>query len=88
MFARFAVRYGDVELARAVHASIFKLEEDTHLGNILIAAYLKMGLVGDAYSILMGLSRPNVVSYTALVSGFSKANREDETMELFFWMRK
>ena len=35
---QFAICYGDVELARAIHASIFKLKEDTHLGNILIAS--------------------------------------------------
>ncbi|CAL8170578.1 unnamed protein product [Prunus armeniaca] len=84
---RLSARHGDHELARAVHASILKLEEDNHLGNALISAYLKLGLVPDAYRVFQSLSCPNVVSFTTLVSGFSKAGREDEAVELFFGMR-
>ncbi|PON56135.1 DYW domain containing protein [Parasponia andersonii] len=84
---RLWVRSGDVELAKAVHASILKLGEDTYLGNALIGAYLKLGLVTEAYKVFNGLSCPDMVSYTALVSGFSKSNREDEAVELFFRMR-
>lgn len=83
---RLSTRYGDPDLARAVHARFLKLEEDIYLGNALIAAYLKLGLVRDADKVFSGLSCPNVVSYTALISGFSKSNREDEAVELFFAM--
>jgi pentatricopeptide repeat protein len=85
---RLSARYGDSQLARAVHSRILKLEEHTHLGNALIAAYIKLGLVSDAFSVLVGLSCPNVVSYTALISGLSKSRREDEAVELFFRMRE
>ncbi|KAF7833438.1 pentatricopeptide repeat-containing protein [Senna tora] len=84
---RLSARYDDVELARAVHASVAKLEEDTHLVNALIVAYLKLGLFSDAYNVFMGLACPDVVSYTALISGFSKSNREEAALELFFRMR-
>ncbi|XP_028790397.1 pentatricopeptide repeat-containing protein At5g03800-like, partial [Neltuma alba] len=84
---RLATRYGDVELARAAHASVIKLEEDTSLGNAVIVAYLKLGLFSDAYNVFLGLSSPDVVSYTALISGFSKSNREDTALELFLHMR-
>ncbi|KAM1748307.1 hypothetical protein FF1_009240 [Malus domestica] len=84
---RLSARHGDRELARAVHASILKLQEDTHLGNALISAYLKLGLVSDAHLVFLSLSCPNVVSFTTLVSGFSKAGREEEAVELFFRMR-
>lgn len=83
---RLSTRYGDPDLARAVHARFLKLEEDIYLGNALIAAYLKLGLVRDADKVFSGLSCPNVVSYTALISGFSKSNREDDAVELFFAM--
>ncbi|KAB1221221.1 hypothetical protein CJ030_MR2G020381 [Morella rubra] len=85
---RLSTCFGHVQLARAVHACILKLEEHTRLGNALIAAYLKLGLVSDAYSVFVGLPCPNVVSYTALISGFSKSNRVDESVELFFRMRE
>ncbi|XP_054796444.1 pentatricopeptide repeat-containing protein At5g03800 [Prosopis cineraria] len=84
---RISARYGDAELARAAHASVVKLEEDTYLGNALIVAYLKLGLFSDAYNVFFGLSSPDVVSYTALISGFSKSNREEAAFELFLRMR-
>lgn len=84
---RLSARYDDVELARAVHAFIVKLEEDTHLTNALIVAYLKLGLFSDAYSVFLGLACPDVASYSALISGFSKSNREATALELFFRMR-
>ncbi|KAI9117810.1 hypothetical protein K1719_011225 [Acacia pycnantha] len=84
---RLSARHSDIELARAVHASVVKLEEDTCLGNALIVAYLKLGLFSDAYNVFLDLSSPDVVSYTALISGFSKSNREDTALELFLRMR-
>ncbi|KAF3441753.1 hypothetical protein FNV43_RR15668 [Rhamnella rubrinervis] len=84
---RLSGRCGDVELAKAVHSSILKFPEDTYMGNALITAYLKLGLVEEACKVFRSLSCPNVVSFTALISGFSKSNREAEAIELFFRMR-
>ncbi|XP_039161196.1 pentatricopeptide repeat-containing protein At5g03800-like [Eucalyptus grandis] len=83
---RFSVRCGDVDLARAVHAVFLRLEleENPSLGNALIVAYLKLGRTSDAYGVFGGLSRPNVVSYTAVVSGLAKADRGLEAVEVFF----
>ncbi|XP_057984291.1 pentatricopeptide repeat-containing protein At5g03800 isoform X2 [Malania oleifera] len=82
-----SVRYNDVELVEAVHASILKLEDDTRLGTALMVAYLKLGMVADAYEVFVGLSSPDVVSYTAMVSGFAKSGREAEAVDLFYEMR-
>ncbi|KAM4090202.1 hypothetical protein ACJW30_09G042100 [Castanea mollissima] len=84
---RLSARYSDAQLVNAVHACISKLQEHTHLSNALISAYLKQGLLSEAYNVFLDLSCPNVVSYTALISGFSKSNREHEAVELFFRMR-
>ncbi|KAL3716455.1 hypothetical protein ACJRO7_008110 [Eucalyptus globulus] len=83
---RFSVGCGDVDLARAVHAVFLRLEleENPSLGNALIVAYLKLGRTSDAYGVFGGLSRPNVVSYTAVVSGLAKADRGLEAVEVFF----
>ncbi|PRQ43733.1 putative DYW domain-containing protein [Rosa chinensis] len=85
---RLSSRHADPELARAVHASVLKLENDTHLGNALVSAYLQLGLVPDAYRVFQSLPCPNVVSFTALVSGFAKSGREEEAVELFCRMRR
>eukprot|EP00257_Ricinus_communis_P021113 XP_015580518.1 pentatricopeptide repeat-containing protein At5g03800 [Ricinus communis] len=84
---RISVRYTDFDLARALHASILKLGEDTHLGNALVVAYLKLGLVLDAYEVFKGLCNPDVVSYSSLISSFAKGNQEMKAIELFFRMR-
>ncbi|EXB75955.1 hypothetical protein L484_022634 [Morus notabilis] len=85
---QLSVRYNDVELAKAVHASVVKLGEDVYLGNSLISAYLKLGFVSEAYEVFMAMASPDLVSYTAMISGFSKSGREDEAVELFFRMRR
>ncbi|XP_065856685.1 pentatricopeptide repeat-containing protein At5g03800 [Euphorbia lathyris] len=84
---RLSHKYTDFELARAVHASILKFSEDTYLGNAVIVAYLKLGVLRDAYKVFKGLNCPNVVSYTVLISSFAKVSREREAIELFFEMR-
>ncbi|KAA8518650.1 hypothetical protein F0562_016124 [Nyssa sinensis] len=71
----------------ALHATIIKLEEDTYLSNALISAYLKLGLATNAHRVFAGLSCPDVVSYTAMISGFAKLNREYEAVKFFFKMR-
>ncbi|CAK9146019.1 unnamed protein product [Ilex paraguariensis] len=83
-----SVRYRDIELAKAVHVSILKLEEDTQLSTALIVAYLKLGQINHAHKVLETLSCPNIVSYTAMISGFAKSNREYDAIELFFEMRE
>ncbi|KAK3010118.1 hypothetical protein RJ639_010717 [Escallonia herrerae] len=82
-----SVHYADVELAMAMHAAILRQLEDTHLSNSLIAAYLKLGRPSYARKVFDEMSRRDVVSYTALISGFAKLAREDEAVGLFFEMR-
>ncbi|KAM7501939.1 hypothetical protein LguiB_000843 [Lonicera macranthoides] len=77
----------NIELAKAVHAKILKIEENTRLFNSLIVAYLKLGSTTSAHKVLKALSRPDVVSYTAIVSALAKCGREIEALELFFEMR-
>lgn len=85
---RLSVRYGDTELAKTVHAAILKLQEDnTYLSNAVISAYLKLFHLSYANRVFAALRSPDVVSYTAMISGFAKSNRENEAIELFFEMR-
>ncbi|XP_047334058.1 pentatricopeptide repeat-containing protein At5g03800 [Impatiens glandulifera] len=84
---RLSVRHRDIKLTKVVHSSILKLQEDTYLCNALISAYLKFGLINHAFKVFYMLSSPDVVSYTTLISGFAKCNREIEALKLFFRMR-
>jgi len=86
---RLSAQYYDVEVTKAVHASFLKLrEEKTRLGNALISTYLKLGFPREAFLVFVSLSSPTVVSYTALISGFSRLNLEIEALKVFFRMRK
>ncbi|XP_044510130.1 pentatricopeptide repeat-containing protein At5g03800-like [Mangifera indica] len=86
---RLSIQYDDVSLAKVVHALIEKIQEEEHtcLDNPLISAYVKLGLAIDAYKVFTRLSNPNVVSFTSLVSGFTKSGPEEEAIELFLKMR-
>ncbi|GAB4854478.1 hypothetical protein Ancab_023061, partial [Ancistrocladus abbreviatus] len=80
--------YSDIELAKAVHASILKFEVDNYLLNALITTYLKLGLLSDAYTMFSGMCDPDVVTYTSIISVFGKSGYEFKALELFFRMRE
>ncbi|XP_057513303.1 pentatricopeptide repeat-containing protein At5g03800 [Actinidia eriantha] len=84
---RLSVRHGDIGLAKAIQASFLKIEEDTQLSNSLIVAYLRLGLITHARRVFLSLSNPDVVSYTTMISGFAKLDREYEAVEIFSEMR-
>ncbi|KAK7284944.1 hypothetical protein RJT34_19698 [Clitoria ternatea] len=80
-------RHAHTHLARTVHASLLKHEEqDTHLFTVLISTYLKLDLLSHAHRVFLSLTSPNVVSYSALISAFSKAHRERHALHLFLRM--
>ncbi|XP_027351798.1 pentatricopeptide repeat-containing protein At5g03800 [Abrus precatorius] len=81
-------RHGDTNLAKAIHASLLKHEEDTHLSTALISTYLKLGLLSHAQRLFLSLSSPNVVSYSTLISGLSKAHQHLQALRLFFHMTR
>ncbi|TKY62060.1 Pentatricopeptide repeat-containing protein [Spatholobus suberectus] len=81
-------RSGDTHLAKTVHATLLKHDEDTHLSNALISSYLKLGLFPHALRVFLSLPSPNVVSYTALISALSKSRRERHALALFLRMTR
>ncbi|CAI9760640.1 unnamed protein product [Fraxinus pennsylvanica] len=84
---RLSVYYTDVQFNKMFHASILKIEEDTYLFNALIASYLRLGQINHAHKVFRTLSSPDVVSYTAMISGLAKLNHEIEAVRLFFEMK-
>ncbi|KAK8492429.1 hypothetical protein V6N13_103633 [Hibiscus sabdariffa] len=82
-----SVQYSDADLAKAVHASSLKFPEDSHLGNSLVLAYLKLGLLNHSLNVFASLSCPTVVTYSSLISGFAKSNQGSKAIQLFMKMR-
>ncbi|XWS55927.1 hypothetical protein CRYUN_Cryun09bG0042200 [Craigia yunnanensis] len=82
-----SVHYSDADLTKSVHACSLKVQEDAHLGNSLVLAYLKLGLFNHSFKVFASLSCPNVVTYSSLISGFAKSNQGNKAIKLFLKMR-
>ncbi|KAG9160478.1 hypothetical protein Leryth_008868 [Lithospermum erythrorhizon] len=83
-----SVKYNDIQLTKAIHSSIIKIKDDVYLYNALIIAYLRLGEFSYARKVFYAIVSPDVVSYTALISGFVKVNCENEAIGLFLEMRR
>ncbi|KAL0291330.1 UNVERIFIED_CONTAM: Pentatricopeptide repeat-containing protein [Sesamum calycinum] len=79
--------YIDIQLSKAVHASILKVQHDIRLFNSLITSYIGLGYLSYAENVFSSILSPDVVSYTAMLSGLAKLGREDEAVGLFLEMR-
>ncbi|OMO81956.1 hypothetical protein CCACVL1_12127 [Corchorus capsularis] len=82
-----SLQYSDADLAKVVHACSLKFPEDTHLGNSLVLAYLKLGLVNHAFKVFNSISFTNVVTYSSLISACAKSNQGNKAIKLFMKMR-
>ncbi|KAK6942711.1 Pentatricopeptide repeat [Dillenia turbinata] len=83
---RLSVRHHDSGLAMAIHTVILKIGGDTQLWNSLVVSFAKLGHISYAQKVFDGIQEPDVVSYSALISGLAKWGREIEAIELFMRM--
>ncbi|KAK6140106.1 hypothetical protein DH2020_026104 [Rehmannia glutinosa] len=84
---KLSIDYTDIQLNKAAHASILKIQQDIRLFNSLITSYIELGHLTYAERVFNSILSPDVVSYTAMMSGLAKSNRENEAVGLFFEMR-
>ncbi|KAK3211334.1 hypothetical protein Dsin_016040 [Dipteronia sinensis] len=82
-------RVGDICSGKSVHAYVIKsgLETHTLVGNALVSMYSKCGLVNkDAYSAFVSIVDKDVVSWNAIISGFSENKLNEDAFRLFHGM--
>ncbi|PIN04249.1 hypothetical protein CDL12_23218 [Handroanthus impetiginosus] len=84
---KLSVEYADIQLNKAAHASILKVHQDVRLFNSLISSYIELGHLDYAEKVFNSILSPDVVSYTAMISGLAKSGRENDAIRLFFEMR-
>lgn len=74
-----------VREVRTVHAVVLKCLENsvTYVNNNLISAYIRLGKLAEARKVFDKMPERNVVSWTAVVHGFSRYGCEDEALRLF-----
>lgn len=85
---KLSTDYTDIQLSKAVHASILKSQQEIRLFNSLITSYFELGHLAYAKKVFDSILSPDVVSYTAMVSGLAKSNCEKEALGFFFEMRE
>eukprot|EP01018_Ginkgo_biloba_P013352 Gb_31457 [translate_table: standard] len=78
------------EQGKQVHAITIKIgcELDPFLGSSLLDMYAKCGIVEDARKVFDRMSERDVVSWTAMISGYDQHGYEEEALELFFQMNQ
>lgn len=85
------VRLGNTYNGKIMHSYIIKtgLEKDTLVGNALVSMYAKCGLVfPDAYTAFDSIADKDVVSWNAIIAGFSENNMKANAFRLFCLMLK
>ncbi|XP_043715879.1 pentatricopeptide repeat-containing protein At1g18485 [Telopea speciosissima] len=78
---------GDVEMGRVVHGLAMKLglSQEITVNNALIDMYTKCGYVADAFILFENSKQRNVVSWNAMIAGYS---REGDVFGTFNLLRR
>jgi pentatricopeptide repeat protein len=73
---------------RQVHAHmvIARYRPPVYLATRLVIMYVRCGALDDARNVLDGMPERNVVSWTAMISGYSQSGRHADALELFVRM--
>ncbi|KFK25216.1 hypothetical protein AALP_AA8G082300 [Arabis alpina] len=85
------VRLGNTYNGKIMHSCIIKtgLEKDTLVGNALVSMYAKCGFVfPDAYTAFDSIADKDVVSWNAIIAGFSENNMKADAFRSFCLMLK
>lgn len=71
-----------------VHSHIIKTRYDppVYLGTRLVILYVKCDALEDARYVFEGMPERSIVSWTALISGYSRKGRHSEALRLFVRM--
>ena len=76
----------DLYRGMRAHASILKkglLERSPYVGNTLVSMYAKCGMITKAHQVLENLPFRDVVSWSALISGYTHLGQCEEAMKAY-----
>ncbi|XP_058078441.1 pentatricopeptide repeat-containing protein At1g71420 [Magnolia sinica] len=78
-------RHGSLAEGRALHRHMLTNHhhQDLFLSNHLINMYAKCGCLEAAHKVFDEMPQRNLVSWTALITGYDQSNRPDECFQLF-----
>lgn len=81
----------DIDAGKSVHSYVIKsgMDTDTLVGNALVSMYAKCRLVcNDAFAVFKNISHKDIVSWNAIIAGFSENKLMSDAFKLFRWMLK
>lgn len=75
---------------RQIHSHIIKLSFDSHIyvGSSLLDLYAKTGWIHEARGVFDSLQERDVVSCTAIISGYAQLGFDEEAVKLFCQLQK
>ena len=84
------IKLGDLEQGMHIHSSMIEvgLESDVYAGSSLINMYAKCGCLKDAQAAFGTLPKQNVVTWSAIISGFCQCGQGKEAFQYYKQMKQ
>lgn len=75
-------------IARGIHGFCYKigLDSNAHVGTVLVSMYSKCKCLTSAYRVFDDLSHPDLVTWSALITGFSRSGDNEKALRFFHRM--
>ncbi|KAK9126452.1 hypothetical protein Scep_015298 [Stephania cephalantha] len=86
---RACAALGNVCYGRELHCRILKSGDgviDSFVENALVTMYASSGFICDSIRVFDGISRPDLVSWSSMLSGYARNGLEEEGLRLFVRM--
>ena len=79
-----------LEHGKQIHACVIRAEFEQHIsiGNSLITMYIRCGNIEDARTGFDRMPKRDIISWTAMLSGFVQQGHYEEALQLFYQMRQ
>lgn len=79
-----------LEQGKQIHRQIFehRFETDKFLGSALVDMYAKCGCIEDARNVFDEILERDVVSWTAMITGYTQQGQGEEALELWWQMEQ
>lgn len=81
---------GDGRAGKEVHGRIYRHEQELsgRVANCLVNMYGKCGLLNSARLVFDGILKPDLVSWTSILSCYCQCGENLEGLKIFMWSRK
>ncbi|XP_023752325.1 putative pentatricopeptide repeat-containing protein At1g64310 isoform X1 [Lactuca sativa] len=74
-----------LEIGQGIHGYCLRsgFDSNTHISSVLVSMYTRCGCMNSAYKVFSGLSHPDLVTWSALISGFSQSGEYHNALIYF-----